>query len=273
MTTHLLASVSIFLGLATSSVSHATQADRLAPTTLRFAADGSAVTEGVALQGQNLTLNYDPIRLSQCRGKNKQGFEDWTVQVFLSIDGSDPLVFDLIEGRGTLFPYAVPAHVVLPEGQRLEVWFKASDGQGCVQWDSNQGKNYVYAIYALADIPNLTFTDRWNALQNGILRAGQPLRLHYDLNRATTCRTGGYHGSASWDVTPKLFVDGKPVPAQTITFPLDWSRRGQQDVLVMLPEGQEITLWFENSGYDYYAASSCLAYDSNYGKNFRFPLN
>lgn len=273
MTTHKLSPVLLLTFFAASSLAHATEADRVAPTTLRFAANGSAVTEGVVLSGQNLTIEYDPIRLSQCRGKNSSGVEDWTVQAFLAIDGEAPLALDLIQGRGTQFPYATPASVLIPDGKRLEVWFKASDVNGCVQWDSNQSQNYAYMIHRLEEIPSLVFTGRWNVLQNGTLKAGQPVRLHYDLDRATTCRTGGYHGSASWEVSPKLFVDGKAVPAQTITFPIEWSRRGQQDVLVTLPQGKELTLWFENSGYEYYAGRSCMAYDSDFGKNFHFTLN
>jgi hypothetical protein len=268
--------ISPFLLLASSclsSLAFSAAADRVAPTTLRFLPNGSSVTESVVLAGQNLTIEYDPIRLAQCRGKNSEGVEDWTVQAFLAIDGEAPLALDLIEGRGTLFPYAVPRSVLVPEGKRLEVWFKASDATGCVQWDSNQNQNYSYTIHRLDDIPVITFTDRWQVLQTGQLKAGQPARIHYDLNRATSCRTGGYHGAASWDITPKLFVNGKAVPAQPITFPLEWSRRGQQDIVVSLPPGNELTVWFENSGYEYYAGRSCLAYDSNFGSNFHFTLN
>ncbi len=273
MNTHKLSSVLFLACLGVASASHATESDRVAPATLRFPANAGLAADGVVLSGQTLNIEYDPIRLSQCRGKNSSGIEDWTVQVFLAIDGEAPLALDMIEGRGTQFPYAVPRSVLIPDGKRLEVWFKASDVNGCVQWDSNQSRNYAFTIHRLENIPVLSFNANWQVEQTGELKAGQPVLLHYDLERATACRTGGYHGSASWDVTPKLRVDGKAVAAQSITFPIYWSRRGQQDVVVLLPQGKDLSIWFENSGYEYYAGRSCMSYDSNFGKNFNFTLN
>lgn len=273
MNTHTLSPALVLACLSAASLALAAEADRVAPTTLRFPATGSVTADGPVLAEQTLNIEYDPIRLSQCRGKNSSGVEDWTVQAFLAIDGEAPLALDMIEGRATQFPYAVPRSVVIPAGKKLEIWFKASDVNGCVQWDSQQSRNYSYTIHDLADIPVLTFTDRWQVTQTGQLQAGQPVRIHYDLDRATTCRTGGYHGSASWAITPKLFVSGNAVPAQTITWAKSWSQRGQQDVVVTLPQGDELTLWFENSGYEYYSNRNCLAYDSNFGKNYHFILN
>jgi hypothetical protein len=273
MKTHKLSSLLLLSCFVANSLAYASEADRVAPTTLRFLPDGSAKAHGVVLSGQTLHIEYDPIRLSQCRGKNSSGFEEWTVQAFLAVDGEAPLVLDLIEGRGTLFPYAVPRSVLIPYGKRLDIWFKASDVTGCVQWDSNQNHNYRYAIHHLEEIPVLSFDANWQIEQTGELKAGDAVRFHYDLERATACRTGGYHGSASWDVTPQLRVDGVAVPAQTITFAKSWSQRGQQDVVVLLPQGRELSLWFENSGYDYYAGRACMAYDSNFGKNYQFILN
>jgi len=254
-------------------VAQAAESDRVAPSTLRFLPNGIQSVEGVVLSGQSLHLEYDPIRLSQCRGKNSAGVEEWTVQAFLSIDGEAPLALDLIEGRGTLFPYAVPLDVIIPDGKRLDIWFKASDVTGCVQWDSQNNLNYSHKIYRLDELPVISFHGNWQITQEGVLKAGQPVRLHYDLDRATQCRTGGYHGSASWDVTAQIRVDGAAVPAQKMTFTKSWSERGQQDVVQMLPAGQELTIWFENSGYEYYAGRACMAYDSNFGKNYRFPLH
>lgn len=273
MNTHKLSTVLFLACLCAGSPLQAVESDRVAPTVLRFPANGNLNAEGVVLSGQTLNIEYDPIRLAQCRGKNSSGVEDWTVQAFLAIDGEAPLVLDMIEGRGTLFPYAVPRSVLIPDGQQLDIWFKASDVTGCVQWDSNQNQNYDFKIHRLEEIPTLSFHANWQLEQSGELKGGHPVRLHYDLDRATTCRTGGYHGSASWDVIPKLFVNGTAVSAQTITYARSWSQRGQQDVVVMLPEGKELTLWFENSGYEYYAGRACVAYDSNFGKNFHFTLN
>lgn len=272
MNTHKVSPALLLVFLGAGSLSHAAESDRIAPTTLRFPPDGNPHANGLVLSGQTLYIEYDPIRLAQCRGKNSSGVEEWTVQVFLAIDGAAPLALDMIEGRGTLFPYAVPRSVVIPDGKSLEIWFKASDVKGCVQWDSNQGQNYVYTIQRFDEMPVLSFHADWQVEQTGEIKTGQPLRLHYDLERATGCRTGGYHGSASWDVTPKLQVDGNSVPAQTITFAKSWSERGQQDVIVLLPEGKEMILWFENSGYEYYAGRACMAYDSNFGKNYHFTL-
>lgn len=273
MTLHHLSvslSAALFFGLSLTAM--AAESDRVAPTTLRFLANGTQQFDSAVLSGQSLQIEFDPIRLNQCRGKNKDGVEDWTVQAFLAIDGEAPLALDLIEGRGTQFPYAVPLSVIIPDGKRLDVWFKASDVNGCVQWDSNSSQNYSFAITRLEDIPVISFYDNWKIEQKGVLKAGQPVRLHYDLSRATQCRTGGYHGSASWDVSAQFRVDGQPLAAQALTYTKSWSERGQQDIVTLLPEGRELTLWFENSGYEYYAGRACKAYDSNYGQNYHFRL-
>ncbi len=270
---HLSASLSVVLGFGLSLAAWAAESDRVAPTTLRFLANGTQQLDSVVLSGESLHLEYDPIRLNQCRGKNKNGVEDWTVQAFLAIDGEAPLALDLIEGRGTQFPYAVPLSVIIPDGKRLEIWFKASDAEGCVQWDSNSSQNYSFAITRLEDLPVLSFNDNWSVEQRGVLKAGQAVRIHYDLNRATQCRTGGYHGSASWDVIAQFRVDGQTLAPQALSYSKSWSERGQQDIVTILPQGRELTLWFENSGYAYYAGRACKAYDSNYGKNYHFRLD
>ncbi|HYX39104.1 MAG TPA: DUF6209 family protein [Oligoflexus sp.] len=268
-----LSSGYVLMCLGSGMTAIASESDRIAPTTLRFLPNAVASADGVVLSGETLILDYDPIRLSQCRGKNSRGVEEWTIQAFLSIDGKAPVALDMIEGQGTLFPSAAARQVTIPDGQRLDIWFKASDVTGCVQWDSNHSQNYTFPIYRLDHVPVLSFHDNWTTEQQGELRAGYPVRLHFDLARTPQCRTGGYHGSASWDVSAQIRVDNTPWPAPKFTYAASWSMRGQQDVVVLLPQGQELTLWFENSGYEYYAGQSCVAYDSNYGRNYRFKLN
>lgn len=251
----------------------ANDTDRIAPAILTFKADWSIEQEGVVVAETELELNYDISRLSRCRAKDGNGFDNWKIQALVSIDGSNPVAFDLLGGQGTSYMYDQKARFTVPRGQELIVWFKGSDVTGCVEWDSAYGQNYRFAIGKLQDIPLLSFNADWTVNQTGTLLAGQAVRLHYDLNRATTCRAYGYLGTASWDVFAHALVDGKEVKIPALTFPKYWDERGQQDVIFIVPDGHEMTIWFENTSYEYYTGMSCRSFDSDFGRNYNFSVN
>ncbi len=262
----------VMSGLMCSGMLQANPADRIAPASISFLSDWSIVKDGVVVSETELDIRYDTSRLSRCRAKDENGFDAWQIQAYISIDGAFPIPFDLMGGQGTPYLFAPRANLMVPKGKELEIWFKASDITGCVEWDSQFGQNYRFPIIPLESIPVLSFHADWTVTQSGVIRSGEAVRLHYDLQRATACRASGYLGTASWNVHPHVQVDGRTVDVPAMTFAKSWNLRGQQDVIFVIPEGRELMIWFENESFEYYTGISCRSYDSDYGKNYHFMI-
>lgn len=273
MLRHFMIPTGVMSGLIVSGTLWANPTDRIAPATLTFLDNWSVITEGVVVSETELDVHYDASRLSRCRAKDENGYDAWQMQAFVSVDGAPAMAFDLMGGQGTPYLFAQRTNFVVPKGKDMTLWFKGSDATGCVEWDSNYGRNYHFPITALQDIPLLAFHKDWTVTQDGIIQAGEPLRLHYDLERANTCRAFGYLGTASWNVHPHALVDGKAFELPALTYAMSWNLRGQQDIIFRVPEGRELTLWFENESFEYYTGTSCRSYDSDFGRNFHFMLN
>lgn len=122
----------------------------------------------------------------------------------------------------------------------------------------------------------LSFQAGFQTSQRGTLVAGEAVTLTYALERLTDCR-GTHNGYPAWDLTAYVKANpsgdvqsgtvrgfdapnGVPSNAGAKSVPLD----------VTLPAGTtSIEVWFRNwSG----AGSSCEVYDSNYGRNYVFPV-
>jgi hypothetical protein len=260
-------------GLILSGTVLANFSDRIAPANITFLSDWNIVMDGIVVSETELDVHYDASRLSRCRARDENGFDNWQMQAFVSVDGAPAMAFDLMGGQGTPYLFAQRTNFVVPKGKELSIWFKGSDVTGCVEWDSAYGQNYRFPIAQLQDIPLLSFHGDWTITQSGVIRAGQPLRLHYDLERATTCRAMGYLGTASWNVHAHVQVDGKAVELPILTYAKSWNLRGQQDVIFRVPEGRDMTIWFENESFEYYTGMSCRAFDSDYGRNYHFEVH
>lgn len=124
--------------------------------------------------------------------------------------------------------------------------------------------------------PRVEFAAGWQTAQRGALVAGQPFTVQYDLRRLEDCR-GTHNGYPAWDVTAFVRFQpsgtvvegsvrgfasptGTPSNSNAVSAPLD----------VTIPAGTtSLELWFKNfTG----AGSSCVAWDSNLGANYRFDV-
>lgn len=124
--------------------------------------------------------------------------------------------------------------------------------------------------------PRVDFLAGWQTQQHGALVAGQPFTLAYDLRRLEDCR-GTHNGYPAWDLTASVrflpsgqVVEGSvrgfdsptgtPSNANAVSAPLD----------VSIPAGTTaLEVWFKNfTG----AGSTCVAWDSNLGNNYRFDV-
>lgn len=125
-------------------------------------------------------------------------------------------------------------------------------------------------------LPSLSFDNGWQQRQQGALVAGQPFVVRYALERLPDCR-GTHNGYPAWDVrafarfSPSGEVvegsvrgfdspTGTPSNASAVSAPLE----------LRVPAGTTgVELWFKNfTG----AGSTCEAWDSNLGANYRFTV-
>lgn len=127
-----------------------------------------------------------------------------------------------------------------------------------------------------APVSNLQFHGFFRQTQHGALVAGGSVVLDYDITRLATCR-GTHNGHPAWDVRANVRFQpsgtivegtvrgfdapgGTPSNAGAISVPLE----------VKIPSGStSAEVWFVNSTG---AGSSCVAYDSNFGANYVYPV-
>jgi hypothetical protein len=107
------------------------------------------------------------------------------------------------------------------------------------------------------DPPVLTFHADWTASLSGTLVAGQSARIEYDVARLPTCRAT-YNGLPAWGIVAQYNADGGWGHEANVT-------SGSASFIV--PAGRDLAIWFFNSD-----EHDCTAWDSDYGRNFHFPI-
>lgn len=107
--------------------------DVAAPTTGAVLAFGDTVDTPEVHAGDQVTLHYDPSRLSACATGTVTG--SWQV------DGG--AVHALVVARKG---EATDPTFVVPRGDDLAIWFEVVDQYGCHAYDSANGANYHVAI-------------------------------------------------------------------------------------------------------------------------------
>lgn len=116
-------------------------------------------------------------------------------------------------------------------------------------------------------IANLAFKGTFVTAQHGAIVAGGKLSVDYDLGRLTTCRDT-HNGARFWslDAYAQFSPGGQVVSGSvvgsngTTTYP--------QTFTTDVPAGAtSVQLWFRNA-----TPPSCEGWDSNYGKNYAFPV-
>ena len=101
----------------------------------------------------------------------------------------------------------------------------------------------------------LRFLSDWTLQHDGEPRAGEPLRIEYDIARLPTCRAS-YRGQDAWNIAG--FVRFHP-GMELVSVAL---KSGSADVEV--PAGaSRVELWFSNTDN-----TGCVAWDSCYGWNY-----
>lgn len=98
---------------------------------LTFDATGAISQEGVLRQGGQLTVLFEPSLLSECESYQR-GLPQWGITGHLQTDQSEERLFQVtLSDSGEL--KALEVSLELPAGERLSLWFTASNRYGCYQ--------------------------------------------------------------------------------------------------------------------------------------------
>lgn len=125
--------------------------------TIVFRADWTIEVRGRLVEGGRVHLDYDPARLTTCRG-TRYGREAWSIGAHWRIRSGGE---GEAGGAGT-WVHVAPRrdHDVealptfeLPRAGELEIWFENNSAFGCQGWDSAYGANYRFRVEAAADGP------------------------------------------------------------------------------------------------------------------------
>ncbi len=148
-----------------------------------------------------------------------------------------------------------------------------SIGNDCKEEDSEFGRGYVFPVYQWAPAA-VRFFKEGPAQRRGDLQAGGALIVDYDLDRLSQCRAV-YRGFPSWDLIAHARFDGKTAMQQSLR-QFNYTPEGVPDgtvssllaVFAIPYNAKNVELWFENSQYP----STCVAWDSQSGRNYRFEV-
>jgi hypothetical protein len=110
--------------------------------------------------------------------------------------------------------------------------------------------------------PTLQFNGDFTTELHGALLAGSPVRVSYDLDRMTSCK------SDAWGVSGYAMFDGGEPVAFAVSR-IDGDDVVPVDAEVQIPaSASHVAFWFEiNDRY------GCHDYDSNYGDNYSFDID
>ncbi len=114
---------------------------------VKFLSDWSYEQKGDIRPGEALSIEYATERLPRCRA-SRYGRDTWGIIAGIRFhpngqeeDGS----VVALENSGVNVP--APLSVEVPsDATKIELWFKNTDSNGCVAWDSRYGQNYWFDV-------------------------------------------------------------------------------------------------------------------------------
>lgn len=179
-------------------------------------------------------------------------------------------------GAGADDPIELVAYTTTAEGGRV---FDHNRFDGDFENHRLETENGYASFDAGACEPTVgvaNFRDDFSEDLGGLLRQGGWLQIRYDLDRLTQCR-GTHNGHPAWDVLAlgRFLPGGQPVEGSVRTL-LSPNGRPTNDAVdrplaVRVPDDAEsVELWFRNGTG---AGSSCVAWDSDDGRNYHFPVS
>lgn len=122
-------------------------------TTLRFLRGWLQTSDGPIARGRNLTIAFDPERLTGCR-QSWRGAEIWNIDAVVKFHPRGDFVrgslLEPMRTSGMVTAHSPkPLEVTVPsDTTQIEVWFHnfAEVGGRCDTWDSRFGQNYWFDV-------------------------------------------------------------------------------------------------------------------------------
>jgi hypothetical protein len=233
---------------------------------LSFRADWSVTQSAPLVAGQPAVLHYELARLASCRGPGWNIAGSFTTPTIHRHDLSIP---------GTSRTGAVELFFAVPFGPQMSLWFEGSDGSGCRAWDSDFGRNFQVAPSNPDRV--IHFTRDYQSRVDGPLQAGVPFTVDYDLWRLPFCVGVTQYDTLSGSATLFYRFDGGAVQAEPM-LGLPPGVPGEVDgqpgqlqlapTLTPPPGARSVELWFLGSN-----DGPCTDWDSDYGRNYSFPIS
>jgi hypothetical protein len=231
------------------------------PGQVSFSSYWNEHVNGPLFHGARLSISVDPSRFPTCgtSGIIRAGIaaEDGTV--------------DEVELDGGESGYYRWGEAVLPAaGREVQIWLWVEGPDGCVEYDSDFGRNYRFELNVWRPV-RVRFDSDWTETVEGELEPGGVLVVDYDWERLPDCRVI-YRGFPGWEILAHIRFDtGDLVPAQSVTRPGSWADPTVRRVLAIFPipeDAHHAELWFENGQYP----PTCRTWDSDYGRNYHFDF-
>ena len=106
---------------------------------------------------------------------------------------------------------------------------------------------------------SLRFLANWSEEQDGDVRAGETLEIHYDPTRLPNCRSSRY-GRPAWSIVGFVrFHPGLQEQSAAVV-------PGPFEVTVP-PDATRVEMWFKNTDQ-----TGCVAWDSRYCQNYWWDI-
>jgi hypothetical protein len=106
---------------------------------LTFNADFTQTQTNQIVAGGQLEVDYDPTRLAGC-SETQGGRPQWSITAHIKFDP------DGEEETGEILDGPVTVTVPTDGAKQVEIWFESVNVDGCHQFDSNYGSNFVFAL-------------------------------------------------------------------------------------------------------------------------------
>lgn len=133
--------ITLLLGITAVPASAATAAP-----VIRFSSDWSTTVEGAIAANAPVLVDYDPVRLPNCRAQYAGG-DAWSIGVEYRIDGGAVQRQPVTQLNSNRRQVKVLATLPLgADAHELELWFVSGDRAGCREYDSQYGANYRFAV-------------------------------------------------------------------------------------------------------------------------------
>lgn len=233
-----------------------------------FASGYSSHVSGAIAAKKAIKVTYALDRLPQCRGNIGGGGPGWNITGHYAVNGGAAQSFEVT----TLSPdgkdrVTKPASITLDQGGDVAFWFEVTSAFGCHEYDSQFGQNYHFAVQGAPPVADatITFGPSGDPQQDGALKAGGKVRVHYEQARLDDCHQS-QQGHPVYTITGFAQVD-KEKPVTFDTGRPDGYDRVAVDALVDLPHEGDLSLWFQTV-----SISGCMKYDSKNGANYRFHI-